>query len=68
MEGAGISHDDVPLPDAKVPLRAIALTRRICEANAEGNVALLPVLRRIQAKMRQQVSEGQAQTKVHSFK
>ena len=64
MEGADTSDDDVPLPDAKEQLWEIALTRRICEGNGEGNSALFRASRRIQAKTREQVKDEQVQTKV----
>ena len=67
VDGAGTSDEDVPLPDAKEQLRAIAVTRHICEGNGEGNGALFRALRRIQAKIREQVREGQVQTKIDSF-
>ena len=59
MEGAGTSDDDLPLPEAEEQLRAIALTRRICEGNGEENGALFRALRWIQAKIREQIGEGQ---------
>ena len=67
MENAGTSDDDLPLPGAKEQLRAIALTKRICESNRGGSGALFRALRIIQAKVREQVREGQVQTRIDSF-
>ena len=64
MEGACTSDYDVPLPDPKEQLRAIAITMRIWEGIGEGNSALFRALRKIHAKIREQVREGQVQTKI----
>ena len=67
MGNADTYDDDVPLPGAKERLRAIALRKHICESNRGGSGALFRALWIIQAKVREQVREGQVQTRIDSF-